>query len=178
MNRVVSLIACIILAGQAATGQSGWFWQNPRPNGNNLLAVKVIDNNTIVATGAYGTILRTTNAGGTWSIQTPPSRPYLYGVDFGSSLVGVAVGSQGTILRTIDGGISWSAISSGTTRALNAVDIYPTGFGLAVGSMGTILRSCPYSKLHPGTIFIADHPIRGGFRNRFGLAEEFHKEDG
>ncbi|MFQ5512269.1 MAG: hypothetical protein ACE5EO_10505 [Candidatus Krumholzibacteriia bacterium] len=46
------------------SGPSGWFWQNPRPQGNNLLAVSFTDANTGTAVGELGTIVRTTDGGG------------------------------------------------------------------------------------------------------------------
>ena len=46
--------------------QSGWFWQNPLPQGNTLWGVSFTDANTGTAVGGSGTILRTTNGGVAW----------------------------------------------------------------------------------------------------------------
>ncbi|HPS65578.1 MAG TPA: hypothetical protein PK447_08390, partial [Ignavibacteria bacterium] len=40
-----------------------WVWQNPLPQGNTLDAVSFVNANTGYATGAYGTIMKTTNGG-------------------------------------------------------------------------------------------------------------------
>jgi hypothetical protein len=82
MKIVVTVLCMCLIIPFIAFSQSGWIWQNPRPTGNDLNAVKMIDTNTIVAVGAYGTILRTTNGGGTWTVQAPPARSALLGVDF------------------------------------------------------------------------------------------------
>ena len=42
---------------------SGWFWQNPLPQGNRLNSVCFTDANTGTAVGSAGTILRTTTGG-------------------------------------------------------------------------------------------------------------------
>jgi len=42
----------------ASFAQSGWYWQNPLPQGNPL-----VDANTGTAVGNFGTILRTNNGG-------------------------------------------------------------------------------------------------------------------
>jgi len=49
--------------------QSGWFWQNPLPQGNTLNAVAVLDPQNAIAVGNSGTILRTTDSGATWTRQ-------------------------------------------------------------------------------------------------------------
>src|SRR6266849_268151 len=56
-------------ASSASLAQSGWFWQNPLPQGNPLMAVSFVDANTGTAVGEYGTILRTTDGGATWTLQ-------------------------------------------------------------------------------------------------------------
>ena len=46
------------------SGRSGWFWQNPLPQGDTLSGVSFVDANTGTAVGGGGTILRTTDGGG------------------------------------------------------------------------------------------------------------------
>ena len=57
------LLTAVITAHDHLFAQSGWFWQNPLPQGNDLLAVSFTDANTGTAVGSGGTILRTTNGG-------------------------------------------------------------------------------------------------------------------
>jgi len=57
------------------------------------------------AVGFLGTILRSTDLGGTWSPQSSGTFADLFDVHFASDgLTGVAVGAFGTILRTVNGG--------------------------------------------------------------------------
>ena len=51
-----------------AVADPGWFRQNS-PTTNNLNALAILDANTLVAVGARGTILRTTDGGATWKPQ-------------------------------------------------------------------------------------------------------------
>ena len=86
------------------SGPSGWFWQNPLPQGNMLQGVSFTEASTGTAVGVFGTILRTTDGGSTWTAQDSGTTNRLLGVSFTDASTGTAVGSGGTILRTTDGG--------------------------------------------------------------------------
>ena len=47
-------------------GSSGWQWGNPLPQGNTLRSISFAGANGYAA-GDFGTLLRTTDGGGTWS---------------------------------------------------------------------------------------------------------------
>src|SRR5438477_1289139 len=98
-----------------------WVWQNPLPQGNWLFGVSFTDANNGTAVGWYGTILRTTDGGRHWIIQSSGTTNLLYGVSFVDANNGTVVGANGTILRTADGGQSWVSQTSGTTNALFSV---------------------------------------------------------
>jgi photosystem II stability/assembly factor-like uncharacterized protein len=101
-----------------------WVWQNPLPQGNNLWGVEMIDYNTIIAVGYAGTIIRTTNAGISWTMHndTTVTTNTLLNVSFCSNTVGIAVGENGTLLRTADGGITWQRVSVGTANPITDVE--------------------------------------------------------
>ncbi len=46
--------------------QSGWFWQNPVPTGNDLNCLTFVNSNTGYLTGNLGTVAKTTDRGNTW----------------------------------------------------------------------------------------------------------------
>ena len=119
--------------------QSGWVWQNPLPQGNTLNAVAELDSQTAIAVGDGGTMLRTTDAGLTWTVQTSGTTNTLRGVSFADASTGWAVGDAGTILRTGDGGLTWTDQFSGSYRFW-AVSFVDANIGTAV-SDGTILRT-------------------------------------
>jgi photosystem II stability/assembly factor-like uncharacterized protein len=101
-----------VLIDMPTLADSGWFWQNPLLQGNSLQATVTVDTNVMVAVGGYGTILRTTDGGATWSVQASGTTDVLYGVSFADTETGTAVGDGGTIVRTTTGGERPSAKQS------------------------------------------------------------------
>ncbi|MEK9136387.1 MAG: hypothetical protein AAB393_04640 [Bacteroidota bacterium] len=71
--------------------------------------------NTGTAVGDFGTILRTTNGGATWVIQSSGTTNGLLGLSFTDANTGTAVGAGGIIRRTTNGGATWVSQTSGTT---------------------------------------------------------------
>src|SRR5258708_16586582 len=57
----MALVFGITVFPTGALGQSGWFWQNPLPQGNELTSVATPAPNTIVAVGRAGTQLPSTD---------------------------------------------------------------------------------------------------------------------
>ena len=90
-----------------------------------------------------GTILKTVNAGESWSPRKSGTSKYLESVTFAADgATGWAVGWDGTILKTVNGGESWTALTSGTLESLNSVTFTNDGVdGWAVGRYGTILKT-------------------------------------
>jgi hypothetical protein len=73
LGLILLSLALALPAGAFAfisTGDGGWFWQNPLPQGNALGAVTFPDATHGWAVGDYGTILATTDGGATWSARS------------------------------------------------------------------------------------------------------------
>ena len=90
-------------------------------NSNNLYGV-TFGNNTFVAVGQSGTIIKSTNNGASWSNSSPGGNT-LNGVTFGNNIF-MAVGQDGRIVKSTDNGANWSSSTSGTTN-----DLYGVTFG-------------------------------------------------
>jgi len=101
-----------------SAAQSGRYWQNPFPTGNTLRAVAALDDQTVIAVGDYGTILRTTDGGETWTLQSSGTTSHLYGVSFTDANTGTAVGDRGPILRITTGGDGRSRRNFGASAAM------------------------------------------------------------
>ena len=71
-----------------------------------LRAVEFINKDTGWAVGMFGTILKTTDGGMTWSLQTSVAESTLFDVEFADAYRGIAVGN-GWLLYTYDGGEHW-----------------------------------------------------------------------
>ncbi len=76
------------------SAQSEWQWRNPLPQGDMLSDVATLDANTFVAVGPKGNILRTTDAGATWTQPRSNTIAYLHAVAFATLDVGYAVGDR------------------------------------------------------------------------------------
>jgi len=68
--------------------------------------VSFVDANTGTAVGDFGTILRTTDGGATWTLQISGTTNNLWGVSLVDANIGTVVGYYGTILRTTTGGVN------------------------------------------------------------------------
>ena len=68
--RVLQLILSFtLLISQNILSQSGWYWQNPYPQPNELNDLFFIDANVGWAVGNYGTMLYSSDGGATWGQQ-------------------------------------------------------------------------------------------------------------
>ena len=82
-----------VWAQASSDGEPGeWSWQNPLPQGNDLRGASFIDANTGTVVGYYGTIVRTTDAGNSWTIQTSGTTENLWAVSFTDANNGTAAG--------------------------------------------------------------------------------------
>jgi photosystem II stability/assembly factor-like uncharacterized protein len=94
-------------------------------------------------------ILRTTNAGNTWSPQTSGTTKTLYGVSFtdtnNGTISGFELGGTGIILRTTDGGNNWVEQTNYSlpqgANAFYAVSFTDANTGTIVGDAGIILQT-------------------------------------
>jgi photosystem II stability/assembly factor-like uncharacterized protein len=134
-------LALLLLQSSRCDAQSGWFWQNPLPQGNDLHDVTFAAHNIGTAVGRAGTIIRTVDGGAHWTVQYSGTTLKLTAVSFSDTLTGTVVGEAGIILRTTDGGVTWSKQVSRTQEHLNDVSFTDANTGTAVGWHGTILRT-------------------------------------
>ncbi|MBI4547715.1 MAG: T9SS type A sorting domain-containing protein [Ignavibacteriae bacterium] len=141
------------------TANSGTTWmQAPNGSSDALLAASLTEGNIGLAVGNGGdpffsgfthggTLLRTTNAGATWTSQvTVTTRRTLRSVSFIDVNTGTAVGDSGTVLRTTNGGESWVKQLTGTLfeyfgYAYHSVHFVDQEVGFAVGSKGTVIKT-------------------------------------
>jgi len=103
------------------------------------------------AVGYWGTVLRSNDAGRSWTQPPTPTAETLYAVSFADQTHGWAVGAQGTLLRSEDGGLSWKLLQVSVVdefegeRPLEAplfdVSAVSAQEAWAVGDFGTILHT-------------------------------------
>lgn len=134
---------------------TGWFQQTSNASGADLFGVFFLaDGRTGWAVGAAGTIVRTDDAGSTWTRMTSNTAVALHSVWFTSALDGWAVGATGTIMVTDDGGDTWTRVDNAVVSDLLKDVCFATpDTGWVVGGNGTILRTfdggASWNQQHP-----------------------------
>ncbi len=111
-----AVIIFLILAIFQISVAQNWNWISPTFTGQSLNAVTFLDSLHGWAVGDFGTILRTTDGGSTWSRQNCPNSwltiypGHLRQVSFTNLNHGWASGDSGMLIRTTNGGANWTAI--------------------------------------------------------------------
>ncbi len=109
MKKIITLLFFLSLfSTNICFSQSGWFWQNPLPQGNNLQSIKFIDLNTGWAAGLKGTIIKSTDGGLNWTIQQSQVYSDLFNLYIISQSTVFIIGAQGKVLMTTNGGTNWT----------------------------------------------------------------------
>ena len=122
---------------------------------NRLLSISLNSRGVALASGEFGTILKSSDGGHSWTSVAPdwpsliPSgaEPHIYSVQVGEGESCVAAGEFGLVLRSSDGCMTWEAVHpavEGEPSIFSVrLGVTDTGapLGFAVGQSGTILRS-------------------------------------
>jgi photosystem II stability/assembly factor-like uncharacterized protein len=115
---LLALTICPPASAQLSTGDGGWTWLDPLPQGNRLETVTVLDPLHAVAAGDTGTMLTTSNGGASWpSHDLRIAGAHVADLSFpdadhGWAAVWVSAKNGGHdkafIAQTSDGGATWA----------------------------------------------------------------------
>ena len=101
----------LLLLAFSARAEAQWVTQ-PSGTDADLRGLSVVAPAVVWASGAHGTVLRTTNGGTTWTLTTIPDASHLdlRGIAATSSTVAhaMSIADSSRIFRTVDGGRTWS----------------------------------------------------------------------
>jgi photosystem II stability/assembly factor-like uncharacterized protein len=123
MKRLLLLFVAFLLFHLTALAQEGWFWQNPKPQGNNLHDIYLFEDGASIAVGDAGTILKIDSNGQIESVKNNIcDYRESFGTVFFNSQQSGWVGGMGTIFKYEDGGNSWQKVNLDTTIASYSVN--------------------------------------------------------
>jgi len=105
-----------------------------------LSAVTYASPTTWFATSMGGNILKSTNAGVNWDVDTLGMWGF-YDVCFLSTTLGYVCGGEGSIYKTTNGGATWQYQSSTVMQDMYAIDFTNSNIGVAAGVNGVIIRT-------------------------------------
>ena len=120
-----------------STGHSGWSWANPSPQGEDLTDV-AFSGATGYAVGGFGTLLRSTDGGQTWSGVPSRTLEGLTRVTL-TGPSGVTASGVCAVRRSVDGGATVTSIDVGGGDTGCGTTVEATAF--ADASSGAILFS-------------------------------------
>lgn len=153
------LTILFFLAAMFSTGQSTWIAIDAGTSVD-LNSVDFIDEQTGIAVGMMGTILKTADGGDTWTSISAGAVNNLGAIRYIDNDRAIIGGDQGIILSSQDGGHTWSTVQSGMDYNIYGLAIDPvSGHGIAGGSGNTIIWTTDY-----GASWTF---IQGGFMNDF-----------
>jgi photosystem II stability/assembly factor-like uncharacterized protein len=124
-------------------GSGGWLVQTSSLSGSRFNGVFFLpDGRNGWACGDGGRIVRTSDAGSSWSIMTTPTTSRLNAIWFVDADLGFTVGDAGLVLTTVDGGTTWTRILT-VPAAENLHDVHfaNADSGWVVGAAGVGLRT-------------------------------------
>jgi photosystem II stability/assembly factor-like uncharacterized protein len=152
MSRKTALAAALIAALLAApsgasvqVGSSGWQWANPLPQGNTLRTMSFAGT-TGYAAGDFGTLLKTTDGGSTWSglpVGTFEGLTVVQALDAATVIAGGGCVAR----RSVDGGATFTAI------AFTAVE---SGCRVGLRDLGFVTKDVGFLLLDDGSVFFTD----------------------
>ncbi len=162
----ISLTAALCLVCRLAWAQCldyEFAWGHPRPQGNPVHAIAIVDDNLVYAVGEFGCVLRSEDAGATWELRqdlTGIGSHFYDALALDSDSL-LAVGQAPGVYRSEDGGSTWSVVATPHSATLRDIALIPGGGISAAGDDGTLLIShdggASWSSTGPGVGDIRDH---------------------
>ena len=130
-------ISFACLTGGQIYSQSGWFWQNPLPQGNFLLDIIWPSSENIYAVGYAGCIMKSTNSGLNWVFQEAPISYAYMSTYFVNENTGFTSSST-AIVKTTNGGENWFfTFPENEYRTISKINFLNDLTGFAVGALYT-----------------------------------------
>ncbi len=108
-----------------------WVRVTPNPAQESLTSVRFFKDSIGYAVGNGGTILKTANAGTSWSLLTTNTTQTFLTVFPTSKDTVFAAGNGGLVLKSVDGGLNWNTLNTGTTDDFFSIYFVSSQIGYA-----------------------------------------------
>ncbi len=131
--RILNIIFAVfsILLIHNSVSYSQWFQLTTNIT-QDLQDIYFVNNNTGIAVGSYGIIIRTTDAGQTWVTISSGTSNSLFSLVFPDNMTGFTGGHTGTVLRTLNAGASWSP-RTGCGINIRSIAFFNVNTGITAG---------------------------------------------
>ncbi|MCX6134382.1 MAG: YCF48-related protein [Ignavibacteriales bacterium] len=139
MKKLLLLGLFLFCSEELFSRQAGWT-TTTQPPISSMTSLYAQDANTVLVVGENRTVIRSTDAGVTWTKQHFQISETLNDVRFVDASTIWVVGSSGVLYKTTNGGSTWESVPSGTAKTLYAIATSGS-ITCAVGSDGKIIRS-------------------------------------
>ncbi|MDQ3022159.1 MAG: YCF48-related protein [Bacteroidota bacterium] len=143
MKNILFITSIFILLNSNSYSQSGWYWQNPLPQGNDLVSVKFLNSKTGFTVGHYGIILKTTDGGNNWRQLNSPINDLFYSIHiFNDS--SIIIGGSKFFYKSSNDGNSWTShvVSNSTNNiAWLSITFLNESTGFAGGRVYTMYNT-------------------------------------
>jgi photosystem II stability/assembly factor-like uncharacterized protein len=112
-----TLAVAVVSLAFTSGGGASYSWElTPTGSAARLRGLSVVSDSVVWASGSLGTVLRTTNGGGTWQSVGPPGTATLQFRDIEAFdadtavILSIGTGTDSRIYRTSDGGSTWQLV--------------------------------------------------------------------
>jgi photosystem II stability/assembly factor-like uncharacterized protein len=120
------------------TNNAGVDWTSCTATSYDLLSVSCTDPNTVFVSGKNNLIMKSTDAGNTWTNYFGYTNKYLYSTFFLDNNIGFVAGDDGTIYKTINSGTDWSILSDPLYGSIMSIYFLNPDNGFFVNHEGEI----------------------------------------
>ena len=114
-----------VVPGESVPTEVEWTWVHPTPQGNAIFDIRMLSADEWMAT-TQSSILRTSDAGATWTNTLAPEGTNFGTFDFAGD-VGFMAAWSGNVWRTNDAGRNWSLVAIGGDAPWRAVNVVSPG---------------------------------------------------
>ncbi|HEX2788744.1 MAG TPA: YCF48-related protein [Ignavibacteria bacterium] len=103
-------LSLFLSPNKSAYAQAGWYWQNPRPQGNQLFSIASLNETKAIAVGGGGAYIETTNSGEKWINKNVNNVLTTKNVTFINGETGFLFRDDNKLLKTTNGGNNWYVV--------------------------------------------------------------------